>query len=126
MNNLSNLKRIHMIGIGGVGMSGIAELMMNMSFTVTGSDITMNHAVKRLLNIGISVTIGHDKSNITDADIVVYSSAIKKDNCEIRAAQSNNIPLIKRAEILNGVMQQLLVGRMTTHMDMKYKEFFYV
>ena len=57
MNNLSNLKRVHMIGIGGVGMSGIAELMMNMSFTVTGSDITMNHAVKRLLNIGISVQL---------------------------------------------------------------------
>ena len=104
MNNLSNLQRIHMIGIGGVGMSGIAELMMNMSFNVTGSDITMNHAVERLSNIGVSVTIGHDKSNITGADIVVYSSAIKKDNCEIQAAQSNNIPLIKRAEILSYLM----------------------
>jgi len=104
MNHLSQMQHIHMIGIGGVGMSGIAELMMNMSFNVSGSDITNNYSVKRLIDIGIPVTIGHDKKNIINADIVVYSSAIKKDNCEIRAAQSNNIPLIKRAEILSYLM----------------------
>ena len=104
MNHLSQMQHIHMIGIGGVGMSGIAELMMNMSFNVSGSDITNNYSVKRLIDIGIPVTIGHDKKNIINADIVVYSSAINKENCEILAAQSSNIPLIKRAELLSYLM----------------------
>ena len=76
MNHLSQMQHIHMIGIGGVGMSGIAELMMNMSFNVSGSDITNNYSVKRLIDIGIPVTIGHDKKNIINIILILKKMLI--------------------------------------------------
>ena len=77
---------IHFIGIGGIGMSGIAELLMNLGFNITGSDINRSENVKRLEAIGIKISIGHDPNNISNADAVVYSSAIPSDNIEIVTA----------------------------------------
>ena len=91
---------IHFIGIGGIGMSGIAELLMNLGFNITGSDINRSENVKRLEAIGIKISIGHDPNNISNADAVVYSSAVPSDNTEIMAALKKSIPVIRRAEML--------------------------
>ena len=91
---------IHFIGIGGIGMSGIAELLMNLGFNITGSDINRSENVKRLEAIGIKISIGHDPNNISNADAVVYSSAVPSDNIEIVAALKKSIPVIRRAEML--------------------------
>ncbi|GAB6182512.1 UDP-N-acetylmuramate--L-alanine ligase [Thermodesulfovibrio hydrogeniphilus] len=93
-------KKIHMIGIGGIGMSGIAEVLNNMGYTVTGSDIRESETVKRLKGLGIQVFIGHRQDNIDEADVVVYSSAVKPDNPEIIKAKAKGIPIIPRAEML--------------------------
>ncbi|UCG30636.1 MAG: UDP-N-acetylmuramate--L-alanine ligase [candidate division WOR-3 bacterium] len=93
-------KHIHFIGIGGIGMSGLATIMRNLSFTVTGSDLQSSEIIKHLKRIGIRVRYGHKRENIGRADVVVYSSAIRQDNPEIMEARKNNIPLIHRAELL--------------------------
>jgi|TARA_B110000263_G_scaffold118148_1_gene102978 UDP-N-acetylmuramate--alanine ligase len=91
---------IHFIGIGGIGMSGIAELLMNLGFKITGSDINRSENVKRLESNGIKISIGHQSKNINNADAVVYSSAVPSDNPEIIAAIKKSIPVIRRAEML--------------------------
>ncbi|MGC8795567.1 UDP-N-acetylmuramate--L-alanine ligase [Thermodesulfovibrio sp.] len=93
-------KKIHFVGIGGIGMSGIAEVLHNMGYTVTGSDIKESDTVKRLRNFGIKVFIGHSKDNIDETDVVVFSSAVKPDNPEIVKAKEFGIPVIPRAEML--------------------------
>ena len=93
-------KHIHFIGIGGIGMSGIAELLLNLDFTITGSDIKNSQNVKRLKSKGVKISIGHNAENIEKTDVVVYSSAVKKDNIEILKAEKRNIPVIRRAEML--------------------------
>jgi len=93
-------KKIHFIGIGGIGMSGIAEVLHNMGYTVTGSDIRESDTVKRLKNLGIKVFIGHNEENINHTQVVVFSSAVKPDNPEIIKAKSLGIPVIPRAEML--------------------------
>ena len=93
-------KKIHFIGIGGIGMSGIAEVLHNMGYTVTGSDIRESDTVKRLKNLGIKVFIGHSQENINHTQVVVFSSAVKPDNPEIIKAKSLGIPVIPRAEML--------------------------
>jgi UDP-N-acetylmuramate--alanine ligase len=93
-------KHIHFVGIGGIGMSGLATIMKNLSFTVTGSDLQASDITKRLKRIGIRVRFGHRRGNVAGADVVVYSSAIKQDNPEIVEARTKNIPLIHRAELL--------------------------
>ncbi|MDW7973075.1 MAG: UDP-N-acetylmuramate--L-alanine ligase [Thermodesulfovibrio sp.] len=93
-------KKIHFVGIGGIGMSGIAEVLHNMGYTVTGSDIRESDTVVRLRNLGIKVFIGHSSDNINDADVVVFSSAVNSDNPEIIKAKSLGIPVIPRAEML--------------------------
>ncbi|MDI1472283.1 UDP-N-acetylmuramate--L-alanine ligase [Thermodesulfovibrio sp. 1176] len=93
-------KKIHFIGIGGIGMSGIAEVLHNMGYTVTGSDIRESDTVKRLKSLGIKVFIGHSQENINHTDVVVFSSAVKSDNPEIIKAKSLGIPVIPRAEML--------------------------
>ncbi|MEN2995126.1 MAG: UDP-N-acetylmuramate--L-alanine ligase [Thermodesulfovibrio sp.] len=93
-------KKIHFVGIGGIGMSGIAEVLHNMGYTVTGSDIRESDTVGRLRNLGIKVFIGHSSDNVNDADVVVFSSAVKSDNPEIVKAKSLGIPVIPRAEML--------------------------
>ena len=106
MPNIERLKKynkIHMIGIGGVSMSGIAEILANWGFKVTGSNNVENENTKKLEESGIKVFIGHNKENVPGADVVVYSAAIKDDNVEIQAAKKLNIPTIERADFLGEI-----------------------
>ena len=93
-------KRIHFVGIGGIGMSGIAELLLNLKFYITGSDIRQSQNVKRLESRGIMISMNHNADNVKDADVVVYSSAVKQNNPELIAAYKRNILVIRRAEML--------------------------
>ena len=96
---------IHFIGIGGIGMSGIAEIMHNLGYKVQGSDIADNTSVKRLRGMGIPVSVGHSAENIKDAYVVVYSSAVKPGNVEFEEARKLNLPLVRRAEMLAEIMR---------------------
>jgi UDP-N-acetylmuramate--alanine ligase len=96
---------IHFIGIGGIGMSGIAEIMHNFGYKVRGSDAVDNANVKRLRAMGIPITIGHRGENIKDAYVVVYSSAVKPGNVEFDAARAAQLPLVRRAEMLAEIMR---------------------
>ena len=91
------LDTIHFIGIGGIGMSGIAEILHNLGYKVQGSDIAENYNTKRLENNGIKVFLGHQGQNVTNVSYVVVSSAINKDNPEIQEALHRKIPIIRRA-----------------------------
>lgn len=97
--------KVHFIGIGGIGMSGIAELLHTMGAQVTGSDLSENQQVQHLRSHGIVVTMGHAAENVGDSEVVVYSSAVKLDNPEYQAALKNHIPLIPRAEALAELMR---------------------
>jgi UDP-N-acetylmuramate--alanine ligase len=99
------LKHIHMIGIGGTGMNGIAEVLLNLGYKVTGSDILANDATRRLVKLKAGISIGHKAQNIKGADVVVISSAIKEDNIEVREARQRKIPVIPRAEMLAELMR---------------------
>ncbi len=96
---------IHLIGIGGIGMSGIAELLHNQGFNVQGSDATESPNVKRLRSLGINVFVGHREENLGDAQVVVVSSAIDHDNSEIAAAQKRGVAVIPRADMLAELMR---------------------
>jgi UDP-N-acetylmuramate--alanine ligase len=96
---------IHFVGIGGIGMSGIAEIMCNLGYRVQGSDAAESANVKRLRSLGIPIAIGHAPENIGSAYAVVYSSAVRPDNVEFEAARRNNIPLVRRAEMLAEIMR---------------------
>ncbi|HTO41102.1 MAG TPA: UDP-N-acetylmuramate--L-alanine ligase [Rhizomicrobium sp.] len=96
---------IHFIGIGGIGMSGIAEIMHNLGYKVQGSDVADSANVKRLRAMGIKVSIGHSADNIKDAHVIVYSSAVKPGNPEFDAARLQNLPLVRRAEMLAEIMR---------------------
>lgn len=98
-------KNIHFVGIGGIGMSGIAELLHTMKFKITGSDIYRSEITERLEKLGINVIYEHKAENVKNADVVVYSSAIKKDNPEIVEAKKLSIPIIQRAEMLAELMR---------------------
>jgi len=102
---LGKRKRIHFIGIGGIGMSGMAELLHNLGHNITGSDISESGRTKHLESIGINIKLGHDEQNIGEANLVVYSSAVKSDNCEIQKSRKMNIPVIKRAEMLGELLK---------------------
>ena len=91
---------VHFVGIGGIGMSGIAELLLNLGFKVTGSDMNRSDNVTRIRKLGIDVAIGHDPSNVGNADVLVYSSAVPAENPEIVRARQKGISIIKRAEML--------------------------
>ena len=91
---------VHFVGIGGIGMSGIAELLLNLGFKVTGSDMNLSDNVTRVRKLGIDVDIGHDPSNVGNADVLVYSSAVPAENPEIVRARQKGISIIKRAEML--------------------------
>jgi UDP-N-acetylmuramate--alanine ligase len=99
------VQRVHFVGIGGAGMSGIAELLHASGYTVTGSDQSAGSAVERLRSLGIQVAQGHAEANVGRADVVVYSSAIPATNVELRAARAQNIPVIPRAEMLAELMR---------------------
>src|ERR1044071_4794235 len=96
---------IHFVGIGGIGMSGIAEVLMNLGYTVQGSDASDNANVKRLREKGAKVSIGHKAENIATADVLVVSSAIKRDNPELVAARAKRVPVVRRAEMLAELMR---------------------
>ncbi|MGD9537216.1 MAG: UDP-N-acetylmuramate--L-alanine ligase [Alphaproteobacteria bacterium] len=96
---------IHFVGIGGIGMSGIAEVMHNLGYAVQGSDIAENANVKRLAALGVPVAIGHREENIADAQVIVISSAVKPDNIEVQAARARLIPVVRRAEMLAELMR---------------------
>ncbi|MGQ9365411.1 UDP-N-acetylmuramate--L-alanine ligase [Azospirillum sp. ST 5-10] len=96
---------IHFVGIGGIGMSGIAEVLKNLGYAVQGSDIADNANVKRLRGLGIPVAIGHRAENLGNAAVVVISSAVKRDNPEVVAARSALIPVVRRAEMLGELMR---------------------
>jgi len=96
---------IHFIGIGGIGMSGIAEIMHNLGYKVQGSDVADSANVKRLKRLGIPIAVGHDADNLKDAVVVVYSSAVKAGNAEFEAARLRNLPLVRRAEMLAEIMR---------------------
>ena len=102
---LGKVKKIHFIGIGGIGMSGMAELLFNLGYKISGSDLKKTDITNHLNDIGIKISIGHKKENINDIDLVVYSSAVSLDNPEIEEAKSNNIPFIKRAEMLGELLK---------------------
>jgi UDP-N-acetylmuramate--alanine ligase len=99
------LNHIHMVGIGGTGMNGIAEVLLNLGYKVSGSDIQANDATHRLANLGAAVAIGHKAENLRDADVVVTSSAVREDNVEVRSARARLIPVIPRAEMLAELMR---------------------
>ena len=96
---------VHFVGIGGIGMSGIAEVLANLGYTVTGSDVADSANVKRLRDMGIRVEIGHKAENLDGADVVVVSSAIKRDNPELIAARAKRLPVVRRAEMLAELMR---------------------
>ena len=103
INNLKKYKNIHMIGIGGVSMSGIAAILKNWGFNVTGSDWVHSDTTDKLNKMGIKVNIGHNTEDVKKADVVVYSAAIKKDDPEMLEANKQNIPTIERADFLGEI-----------------------
>ncbi len=102
---LGAVQRIHFVGIGGTGMSGIAEVLLNLGYVISGSDIKESATTERLANLGINVTIGHQRENITQVDVVVVSSAIDRKNPEVDEAYQQRIPVIPRAEMLAELMR---------------------
>ena len=96
---------IHFVGIGGIGMSGIAELLLNLGYKVSGSDLQSTDITERLKQLGGTIYEGHAAKNIKGADVVVFSSAINSDNPEVRAAGQESIPVIPRAEMLAELMR---------------------
>ncbi len=99
------VRSIHFIGIGGSGMNGIAEVLLNLGFNITGSDLKESYAVRRLKERGAKVFIGHNPKNVEGADVVVYSSAVKEDNVELVRAKELAIPTIPRGEMLAELMR---------------------
>jgi UDP-N-acetylmuramate--alanine ligase len=97
--------RIHMVGIGGTGMCGIAEVLLNLGFEVRGSDMNDSPSVRRLRRLGADIFIGHGAENVTDAQVLVKSTAVSMDNPEVQAAQEKGIPIIPRAEMLAELMR---------------------
>src|SRR5205809_3682465 len=95
----------HFVGIGGAGMSGIAEILLNLGYRVTGSDIRRSETIERLEALGAKVFIGHEAAHIEGAHVVVYSSAVPRDNAELQAARQRAMPVIPRAEMLAELMR---------------------
>ncbi len=103
--HMRRIERLHFIGIGGSGMNGIAEVMMNLGYTVTGSDMQASATTQRLESRGARIFIGHCSEHVKDADVVVRSTAITDDNSEILAAHANHTPIVSRAEMLAEIMR---------------------
>ena len=99
------VRNIHFVGIGGAGMSGIAEVLVNQGFNVSGSDLGDNAATRRLQKMGASVVRGHDAANVAGADVVVVSTAVKADNPEVVAARERHVPVVPRAQMLAELMR---------------------
>ena len=102
---MRRIRRIHMIGVGGTGMSGIAEVLVNLGYAVSGSDLRPSSVTARLQQLGIEVFIGHAAEHVRDADVVVSSSAVSADNPEVVAARAARVPVVPRAEMLAELMR---------------------
>jgi UDP-N-acetylmuramate--alanine ligase len=102
---LGRTRRVHFVGIGGIGMSGIAELLANLGYSVSGSDAKRSEITDRLASLGVRIEIGHAAAHVGDADVVVVSSAIRQDNPEIVEARTRHVPVIQRAEMLAELMR---------------------
>mgnify|MGYP005840303919 CR=1 FL=1 len=102
---MNTVKNVHMVGIGGIGMSGIAEILLNQGFSVTGSDIAKGEVTDRLESLGVKIYEGHKTENLVDADVLVYSSAVTLENPEVKEGLSRKIPVIKRSEMLAECMR---------------------
>ncbi len=100
-----NTRHVHLVAIGGIGMSGIAEILLNLGFRVSGSDLRASEATERLERLGASIAIGHRDEQVRGADVVVYSSAVTRFNPEVTAARRLGIPVIRRAEMLAELMR---------------------
>ena len=101
----AKIQRVHFVGIGGIGMSGIAEVLLNMGYPVSGSDLKASAVTDRLAKLGAKIFVGHRAENVSGAEVVVTSSAISRDNPEVREAHSQRIALIQRAEMLAELMR---------------------
>ena len=99
------VKRIHFVGIGGIGMSGIAEVLLNLGYHVSGSDVRETEVTRRLRTLGGRIAIGHDGAHVKDSDVVVVSSAVKPDNPEVVRAREAHIPVVPRAMMLAELMR---------------------
>jgi UDP-N-acetylmuramate--alanine ligase len=102
---MHRIQRIHFVGIGGVGMGGIAEVLINLGYQVQGSDLKSGAVTERLASLGAKIMIGHDARNVADANVVVVSSAVSSNNPEVSAAQAARIPVVPRAEMLGELMR---------------------
>lgn len=101
----SRVKHIHFIGIGGVGMGGIAEVLLNLGYQISGSDLQQNALIEHLRQLGATIMIGHDHRHLADTDVVVVTTAINDDNAELVAARERRIPVVPRAEMLAELMR---------------------
>ena len=101
---MNNIKKIHLIGIGGAGMSGIAEILINLDYEISGSDLVDTPVTHRLESLGAKIFYDHSASNVSGKDLIVISSAISKENFEVLEAENLKIPVIKRAEMLANLM----------------------
>ncbi len=111
-----NIKKVHFVGIGGIGMSGIAEILLSQGFIISGSDKSKSEVTDRLESLGIKVYEGHSAENLRDIDVLVYSSAVHTDNPEVQAAIERKIPVIKRSEMLAETMRMKYgIGISGTH-----------
>ncbi|RMI26206.1 MAG: UDP-N-acetylmuramate--L-alanine ligase [Calditrichaeota bacterium] len=102
---LGKIRNIHFVGIGGIGMSGIAEVLLNQGYRVTGSDVQSSEITEKLARMGARIAYEHRPENVADADVLIYSSAVTPDNVEVQEAYRRKIPVIKRAEMLGELMR---------------------
>ena len=105
MYRRGKIQRIHFVGIGGIGMSGIAEVLLNLGYHCSGSDVRESEVTRRLQSLGCEISYGHRKENVKDSDVVVFSSAVRKENPEVEVAEQRLIPVIPRAEMLAELMR---------------------
>ncbi|MFI5302557.1 MAG: UDP-N-acetylmuramate--L-alanine ligase, partial [Polyangiales bacterium] len=99
------VRHVHFVGVGGIGMSGLAEILRSLEFDVSGSDLKASDVTRRLEQLGVQVEIGHRASNVRDTDVLVVSSAVARDNPELLEARARHIPVIQRAEMLAELMR---------------------
>ncbi|MFH1683725.1 MAG: UDP-N-acetylmuramate--L-alanine ligase [Candidatus Margulisiibacteriota bacterium] len=104
--DMEKIKNIHLVGVGGCGMSGLAKILHEMNYKVSGSDVREGPNTIRLKDLGVKIHIGHKAAHVREADLVIYSSAISAENAELKQARANDIPIIKRAEMLSWIMDQ--------------------
>jgi UDP-N-acetylmuramate--alanine ligase len=102
---MRRIRRIHLLGIGGSGMAGIAEVLLNLGYAVSGTDLRASPATERLQSLGASIRYGHDPAHTAGADAVVVSTAVKADNPELVYARAHRIPVVRRAEMLAELMR---------------------